>query len=435
MKVKNVFDTIFSMENLQYALEDASRGRRYHKDALAYRLDSVQALEDIREEIYNGTYSIEKYHIFYVYEPKKRMIMSISFKHRIVQWAIYRVINPLLVRGYIEDSYGCIPGRGALMAMQRLHGWLESSYKSGKQWFYLKLDISKYFYRVSHKVLKRILAKKIHDKRLLEVLFSIIDCDHTAFGLPRGKSPEDVPLEERIFDVGMPIGNLMSQVFANLYLNELDQFCKRILRIHKYIRYMDDIIILGDSKKQLHEWKESIEVFLKENLELDLNKKTCIRPITCGVEFVGYLLWPWKVILRKSTTLRIKRALKGVQVKYYRGDLTLKEATDTLNAYLGMLNHCDCEALIDSILENFVLTHERRMCSPWAYKGGEARQKEVQDMSDTETVLMLVEANRLMSEVIDFLYPIALQVMTIEEMERSGIDKKIRNAADLVDEC
>ena len=166
MKIKNVFDTIFSMDNLYLALEDASKRRRYNRDVLIYNLDSWALLNELRQEILNGTYKIDKYFIFYIYEPKKRMIMSISFRHRIIQWAIYRVINPILVKGYIEDSYGCIPGRGSLSAMNRLKYWLEQVSRKDGQWFYLKLDISKYFYRVSHRVLKKILAKKIKDQRL-----------------------------------------------------------------------------------------------------------------------------------------------------------------------------------------------------------------------------------------------------------------------------
>ena len=206
MKIKNVFDLIFSKENLYGALEDASRGRRYQKDVLAFNTDAWDNLTDLRDEILGGEYAIEKYFIFYIHEPKLRMIMSISFKHRVVQWAIYRVLNPMLVPGYIEDSYGCIPSRGSLSAMQRLKSWLELvSRKENEDWFYLKLDISKYFYRVSHRILKKILAKKIKDKRLLEVLYGIIDCKHTPFGLPPGMNPEDVPLEDRLYDVGMPI--------------------------------------------------------------------------------------------------------------------------------------------------------------------------------------------------------------------------------------
>ena len=370
MKIKNVFDIIFSMENLQGALEDACRGRRYKKDALIYTLDAYEKLKEIQEEVYNGTYTIDRYFIFYVYEPKKRMIMSISFKHRIVQWAIYRVINPVFVKGYIEDSYGCVPGRGSLSAMKRLRYWLIQTHRAGGQWYYLKLDISKYFYRVSHKILKEVLAKKIKDERLLQVLYSIIDCEHTPFGLPLGSNPGDVPLSERLYDVGMPIGNLMSQVFANLYLDVLDQFCKRVLKIHYYIRYMDDVIVLGNAKAQLRDWKDQIERFLLENLELNLNKKTCIRPVMQGIEFVGYRVWHDRSVLRKATSLRIKRALKGVQVRYNRYELSMEDALETLQCYLGMLSHCDSEALRTAILDRFVLTHDGSPCASSRAGGG-----------------------------------------------------------------
>lgn len=360
MKIKNVFDKIFSLDNLYAALEDAVQGRRYKREALVYTLDSWALLQELREEVLSGTYHIDRYYIFYIYEPKKRMIMSISFKHRIVQWAIYRIINPMLVSGYIEDSYGCIPGRGSLSAMQRLRYWIEQASRKDEQWFYLKLEISKYFYRVSHRILKKILAKKIKDARLLEVLYSVIDCKHTPFGLPLGASPGDVPLEDRLYDVGMPIGNLLSQVFANVYLDVLDQFCKRVLKIHFYIRYMDDVIVLCNDKIQLREWKDQIEVFLMNELELHLNSKTCIRPISQGIEFVGYRIWPDRVIVRKSTSLRIKRALRGLAVKYSKYEVTMQDVTSALRSYLGMLERCDSEALVKKILDNLVLTHEQK---------------------------------------------------------------------------
>lgn len=252
MKIKHVFDLIFSDDNLYEAIQDASKGRRYNKDVLRVQHDIWNVIEQIQQDVRSGKYTIDKYYIFYVYEPKKRMIMSITFYHRIVQWAIYRVINPLLVKGYIKDTYGCIPGRGSLAAMQRLRYWIKSVEHKPGTWYYLKLDISKYFYRISHEVLKEILARKIKDQQLLQVLYNIIDCQHTPFGLPPGKGPGEVPLEERLYDVGMPVGNLLSQVFANIYLDALDQFCKRTLCIHFYVRYMDDIIILSDSKEQLH---------------------------------------------------------------------------------------------------------------------------------------------------------------------------------------
>lgn len=360
MKIKNVFDTIFSMENMYLALEDASAGRRYNRDVLIYSFDAWVLLQELRKEVLSGTYSIDRYFIFYVYEPKKRMIMSIEFKHRIVQWAIYRIINPILVSGYIEDSYGCIPGRGSLSAMQRLRYWTVQVSRKDEQWFYLKLDISKYFYRVSHRILKEILAKKLKDARLLEVLYSIVDCEHTPFGLPHGRSPGDVPLEERLFDIGMPIGNLLSQVFANIYLDVLDQFCKRELKIHYYIRYMDDVIILCNDKTRLWEWKDKIETFLLEELELHLNSKTCIRPISQGIEFVGYRIWATHVVIRKSTSLRIKRALRGMANQYANYEIALQDVSATLESYLGMLEHCDSHNLRKKILDGLVLTHEKK---------------------------------------------------------------------------
>ena len=117
----------------------------------------------------------------------------------------------------------------------------------------------------------------------MKLLHKIINSEDTRFGLPAGMSPEDCTDDMWLWDVGMPIGNLTSQLFANIYLNELDQFCKHQLHIHYYVRYMDDIIILFDDKRQLAEWKDEIEAFLNDNLHLDLNKKTAIRPVALGI--------------------------------------------------------------------------------------------------------------------------------------------------------
>ena len=357
MKIKNVFDTIFSDENLYGAIQDAANGRRYNKDVLIVTHDPWRFIRQIQEEVYSGTYEIERYFIFYVFEPKRRMIMSITFYHRIVQWAIYRVINPMLVNGYIEDSYGCIPGRGPLSAMKRVKGWVEAASRTGKVWYYLKLDISKYFYRVSHNVLKRILAKKIKDQRLLDLLYGIIECRHTPFGLPPGKSPGEVPMGERLYDVGMPIGNLLSQVFANVYLDVLDQYCKRVLQIHEYARYMDDVIIMHESKAQLKTWEGQIDQFLEKELELSLNKKTCIRPVNQGIEFVGYRIWPHYATLRKATTLKMKRKLRDRIEQYREYSITVEAVTGTLQCYIGMVMHCDCKRFAESMVKNVVLTH------------------------------------------------------------------------------
>ena len=358
MKIRNVYDEIFSMENLYNAYEEAKRGRRYNRDVLEYSNNLWENLKGLHDMIISGQYKIDKYYIFYVYEPKKRMIMSINFEHRIVQWAIYKIINPLLVNGYIKDTYGCIKGRGPLQAMQRVRYWIKNVSRKKGKWYYLKLDISKYFYRISHEVLKNLLRKKIKDNKLMEIIENIIDCEHTPFGLPPGKSPGEVPIENRLYDVGMPIGNLLSQMFANIYLDAVDQYCKRTLRIKYYVRYMDDIVIMSDSKKQLHEWKEKIKEYFENELRLNLNNKTCIRPVSQGMEFVGYRIWKYKTVLRKSTTLKMKRRLKLARYLYGIGRIDFKKVTETFMSYIGRLCHTDSRRLKRLSYEEMVLTHE-----------------------------------------------------------------------------
>ena len=310
-------------------------------------------LTQIQQELRGEVYEFGKYREFYIYEPKQRLIMAQPYRDRVVQWAIYQVLHPIFCKGYISDSFACIEGRGTHSAVERLHFWLNQAERKHERMYYLKLDISKYFYRIDHAVLMDILKRRIKDKRMIALLEKIVN-GNTNFGLPPGKSPGEVPKAERVSDKGMPVGNLSSQMFANLYMNELDQYCKRILQIHYYIRYMDDIIILHEDKKQLHEWKALINTFLQENLKLDLNKKTCIRPTTLGIEFCGYRVWSSHVKLRKSTSLKMKRKLKVVQKQYAEGEINRERAMQTVTSYMGVLKHCDSYRLRREIFGEYL---------------------------------------------------------------------------------
>ena len=148
-------------------------------------------------------------------------------------------------------------------------------------------------------------------------------------------------------------------MFGNMYLDKLDQECKRNLSIHYYIRYMDDVIILSDSKEQLWQWKHHIEDFLMKELKLNLNKKTAIRPISQGVEFVGYRIWPTHVTLRKSTSLRMKRRLKVLRIRYRDYQISLDKVFQTIASYTAMMRQCNCKLLEKKILDEYVLTHNR----------------------------------------------------------------------------
>ena len=213
--------------------------------------------------------------------------MALQFRDRVVQWAIYRQLNPLYEKLYINDSYGCRTDKGPVRARARLQYWLRKVNRSSKQWYILKLDISKYFYRIDHEILLKILGSRIKDKRIMDLLAKIINCEDTAFGLPAGCMPTELPRDEWIYTNGMPIGNLTSQMFSNIYLHELDIFCKHKLKIHYYQRTADDIILLWPDKQELHGIKDEIERFLNEVLHLDLNEKTAIIPANHSVEYVG----------------------------------------------------------------------------------------------------------------------------------------------------
>lgn len=356
MKIKNVYDEICSFENLYKAYLNARKNKRFRDEVLGFTNNLEEYLFDIQKDLVNHTYKVGQYREFYVYEPKKRLVMALPFKDRVIQWAIYQVINPMFSKGYITDSYACIEGRGTHQAVQRLHYWLKKVNRKPGKWYYLKLDISKYFYRIDHEVLVKMLQKKIQDKQLMKLLENIIFSE-TSFGLELG-TIDPAERDKRVAQCGMPIGNLTSQMFANIYLNELDQYIKRELKVHHYIRYMDDMILLADDKKLLHEYKTLIDTFLNEKLKLNLNNKTAIRPITLGIEFVGFKIWATHIKLRKSTALKMRRRLNSLKKQYFKGKVELSDVQATVNSYMGMMKYCNSYSLKNKLFEGLVLKRE-----------------------------------------------------------------------------
>lgn len=354
----NLYEQIYDFENLYQAYLEARKGKRYRQEVLEFSANLEENLIQIQNELIWKMYRVGRYREFYVYEPKKRLIMALPFKDRVVQWAVYRVLFPIFDKGFYEHSYACRMGKGTHAAADQLQHWLKLLDRKPKKYYYLKMDISKYFYRVDHEVAINIFEKKIKDKDVIWLLKEIIQSDHVPFGLPLGVEPGDCPRHLRLYDKGMPIGNLTSQLLANIYLNELDQFCKHELRIRYYIRYMDDFIILHHNKKHLHWIKKEVENFLNNELKLHLNRKTCIRPIDLGIEFVGFKIWPTHRRLKKKTALKIKKRLKYLKKAYARGEVDFDSVNATVQSYLGVLKHCNSYYLKQSIFNDFVLTRE-----------------------------------------------------------------------------
>ena len=348
-KIRSLYDQIYDFGNLHQAYIHARKGKRYRIEVMKFTNRLEENLLNIQNELIQKTYTVGRYREFFVNEPKKRLIMALPFKDRVVQWAIYQVLNPYFEKGFIQDSYACRVDKGTHRAVNRLQYWLRYMHRRHERFYALKLDISKYFYRVDHNVLMGILRRRIGDEDLLWLLDVIVRCEHTKFGIPLGDHQFDA---DRIGGVGMPIGNLTSQMFANLYLNELDQYAKQTLHVKHYLRYMDDVVVLHQDKKYLWALMAQINEFVMDRLHLQLNNKTMVRKASQGIEFVGFRVWPTHKKLRKKSALKMKRRLGYLQRAYARGDVELQEVNNSLQSYLGIMMHCDSHNLKTKLMQS-----------------------------------------------------------------------------------
>lgn len=282
----NIFEDICSFDNLLAAYKTVSSEHRYKAASLRFYNHLEENLIQLQNELLWGLYRLGDFYTFIKYEPKRREINALPYRDRIVQSAICNVIEPEIIKTFIYDSYACIKEKGALKAANRL------SYFMGKgdSEYYLKCDITKYFYNVDLDIAFELYKRHISDVRTLNLIFQILHKDN----------PEK----------GIKIGNRLSQLTANLYLNELDRFIKHNLKVKYYVRYMDDFILTGTKAELKRALKEIIR-FLDEVLHLKLNDKTTIDKCAKGIEFVGYKIYPKGKMIKKQTIYRSRRFVKS----------------------------------------------------------------------------------------------------------------------------
>lgn len=357
MTIRNVYYEITSFHTLMIADTHVSKGKRENTERLRFYDNREGNLEEISTLLRTGKVPKVEYHSFYVYVPKVRKVIFIDYWSKVVQRAIYDVLNPKICRTFIEHTYACVKGRGQLATMEQLYTWMRETRTSGTEWYYYKFDVAKFFYRIDHEILMDICRKKIDDPRTVDLLGYYINNDAVPFGMPLDANQLTITEEQMLYDLGIPIGGGLSHMLGNMYLDPLDQFCKRVLGIKRYIRYMDDIIILDNDKERLKEYGRRMTQFLEERLHLNFNNKTALRPVRVGCEFVGFVIYNDHVILRKSTTLRMKRTLRKTRQDYHDNLITFKEANATMQSYLAMLSHVDCKKFKEKLLDEFVLTH------------------------------------------------------------------------------
>ena len=275
-KISNIYSIIITKENLYRSAYAASRGRRYRDTTADFSFRLEEEVEKLHRELTDKTYRHGKYRMFTIHDPKERSIAAAPFRDRVVHHAVHDVIEPLFDKTFIYDSYACRINKGTHKAVDRAQSFLRANR------FCLHGDIKKYFPSIDHGVLKSIIRQRIEDEDLLWLLDEIIDSAKNIVASG----------ENTNHSTGLPIGNLTSQFFANLYLNELDSFVKFNLKRRYYIRYMDDFLIFGDDKEELRAVKDRVRQFLSGKLNLTLHEgKSQIYRTGNGIKFLGFRIF------------------------------------------------------------------------------------------------------------------------------------------------
>lgn len=317
-KIEEVYDEVVDFENLYKAYKKALKGKnRYTTEAIEFQEDETYNLYELQDSLMNHSYTFDKYTKFTIYEPKERVIHAPSFKDKVVQLALNNILKTYYNKTFITDSYGSIDNKGTHRCVDKIqHNLRKAKWEYGDSAYIVKFDIKKFFYSIDRNILKNIYKKKIKDKNILILLFKIIDS------------------ADQIDEKGLPLGNTISQLSANVYLNELDQYAKRILRIKYYVRYMDDVIAVVENKEKANEVKDKLVNFVKENLNIEANlDKTQIFPINQGVNSVGFKIYTTHRLLRDNCKRKIKRKIKAMPNMVNNKNITTDKCEELLNSW------------------------------------------------------------------------------------------------------
>jgi RNA-directed DNA polymerase len=289
---------------------------------------------------------------FFVTDPKRRTISAAPYADRVVHHAVCRVVAPLFERTFIFDSYACRTGKGSHAAVDRLTTFM----RRGD--YVLQLDIRQFYPSVDHEVLKTLLRRRVTCPRTLYLLDLIVE--HGAGSAGVSPAHRDEAGETPALPAGLPIGNLTSQWYANIYLDALDHYVKETLSHRLYLRYMDDMILAGDDKAMLWAARDAIVAFLTTRLHLTLHlTKQWIHPASAGVDFLGYRVFPDHRRLLRASGYRFQRRLRAFQRAYAAGDMPLDAVSQRVSAWLGHAQHADTYGLRSALLGGAVFSRAR----------------------------------------------------------------------------
>lgn len=333
------FESITSLVNLFDCWEEFKRGKRKQKDVQLFERHLEDEIFTLQEELRSGAYRHAPYHQFQVSDPKQRCISKATVKDRLVHHLVHTATADFFDRGFIYHSLASRKGKGTHLGVKLLRDMIRKSSANGtKPCYALKMDIRRFFDSVNHMILKELIRPRLEDPRLLSLIDLIID------GFRSSKS--DLK--------GIPLGNVTSQLFANIYLHELDAFVKHNLREKHYLRYCDDFIILSNETELLKELIGTIGAFLEERLRLQLHpKKVTIRKLEHGIDFVGYVTLPHHIALRTRTKQRMKSRIRRAHTAYLQGTIEADSLEQSVQSYLGILSHANHYELSQAIVNAY----------------------------------------------------------------------------------
>ncbi len=320
MSSQPLYPQVYDWSNLLLAARNAARGKRGRGPASAFEVDLADQLLELADELRHQTYRPGPYESFFIHEPKRRLVSAASFRDRVVHHALCNVIEPVFERGFIADSFANRKGKGTHRAIDRCQ------YFARRYLYVLICDVRQHFPAIDHEILMERLGAKISDpqilwlcRRILESGVGVLDDQYDMVYFPG----DDLFAVER--PRGLPIGNLTSQFWSNCYLDPLDHFVKRQLRCHGYSRYVDDFLLFADDKATLWRWKSAV-VDRLARLRLTLHEdRTQVRPVTAGIPWLGFVIFPTHRRLKRRNVVGYRRRLAGLLAGYRTGDVNFEQ--------------------------------------------------------------------------------------------------------------
>ncbi len=348
--VELLWPRLTSFTNLLLAFRKASRGKRGKPEVAEFEFNLEPNLFQLQEELKKGEYQPGKYHSFYIHDPKKRLISAAPFRDRVVHHALCNLIEPLFERKFIFDTYANRRGKGTHKALDRCTHYMR------RFAYVLPLDVRQFFPSIDHQLLYAALARTIADERTLDLCARILAGGQ---GVLAGEYDMVYFPGDDLFAAarprGLPIGNLTSQFWANVYLNEFDHFVKRELKCKGYVRYVDDMRLFAGDKATLHAWRNEVVAFLAE-LRLTVHENSAQpRPTASGVPFLGFTIFPDHRRLKRRKVVNARRKLRGLLVKYHAGRIDQARVTASINGWINHTRFGDTWGLRRAVLDEIVL--------------------------------------------------------------------------------